>query len=240
MSESITGFSGVIFDCDGILVDSEAPWIDLMTSYLQELDTDGVAAEDLRGLTSAEAVAHLVRLHESLGSPSDVRPPTANEVDRAYSSALAEVAAPMPGAPEFVASMSGILPIAVASNGRAHDVRGLLERAGLIDLFDAIITIDDVERGKPDPDPYLLAASRLGLPASAVVAFEDSPVGSAAAHAAGCIVVGVNEDASITLSADVRLADFHQLSFDPGSGSLLIAPRPPSNFRTEFEHRPDH
>ena len=240
MSESITGFSGVIFDCDGILVDSEAGWIDLMRSYLEDLPTDDVDAEDLRGLTAAEAVAHLVRLYERLGSPSGVRPPTANEVDLAYSAALADVAAPMPGAPEFVASMSGIIPIAVASNGRAPDVRGLLERTGMIDLFDAIITIDDVERGKPAPDPYALAARRLGLPASAVVAFEDSPVGSQAAHAAGCTVVGVNDDPSITLSADVRLADFHQLSFDPESRSLLIDPRPQANSRTELEHNPDH
>lgn len=240
MTESITSFSGAVFDCDGILVDSEAPWIDLMTSYLRELPTADVAAEDLRGLTAAEAVAHLGRLHESLGSPSDVRPPTTDEVDRAYSAALAKVAAPMPGAPKFVASMSGVIPIAVASNGRAHDVRGLLERAGMIDLFDAIITIDDVERGKPAPDPYVLAASRLGLPASAVVAFEDSPVGSEAAHAAGCTVIGVNDNLNITLSADVRLADFHQLSFDPETGSLLIDPQPQSNSRTEFEHNPDH
>lgn len=73
--------------------------------------------------------------------------------------------------------MSGAIPVAVASNGRAEDVRGLLERAGMLHLFDVIVTIDDVEHGKPDPAPYLLAAQRLGLAASAVAAFEDSPSG---------------------------------------------------------------
>lgn len=222
MNDSITGFSGAVFDCDGILVDSEAPWIELMDDYLKSMAADGIAAEDLRGLTAAEAVARLQQVHESLGSPSDVRPPTAEEVDRAYSIALEHVAAPMPGAPELVAALSGSIPIAVASNGRGGDVRGLLERAGMLDLFDAIITIDDVEQGKPAPDPYLLAAQRLGLTASAVVAFEDSPVGSQAAHTAGCTVIGVNDDLSIELACEVRLRHFAPLHFDSRTRTLHV------------------
>ena len=222
MSGSITGFSGAVFDCDGILVDSEAPWIELMGDYLESMAAYDTAAEDLRGLTAAEAVARLQQVHKSLGSPSDVRPPTAEEVDRAYSAALEHVTAPMPGAPELVASLSGSIPIAVASNGRSGDVRGLLERAGMLDLFDAIITIDDVDQGKPAPDPYLLAAQRLGLAASAVVAFEDSPVGSQAAHTAGCTVIGVNSDPSIELAGEVRLRHFAQLRFDSRTRTLLL------------------
>ena len=222
MSGSITGFSGAVFDCDGILVDSEAPWIELMGDYLELMAADDTTAEDLRGLTAAEAVARLQQVHKSLGSPSDVRPPTAEEVDRAYSAALEHVTAPMPGAPELVASLSGSIPIAVASNGRSGDVRGLLERAGMLDLFDAIITIDDVDQGKPAPDPYLLAAQRLGLAASAVVAFEDSPVGSQAAHTAGCTVIGVNSDPSIELAGEVRLRHFAQLRFDSRTRTLLL------------------
>jgi HAD superfamily hydrolase (TIGR01509 family) len=222
MSGSITGFSGAVFDCDGILVDSEAPWIELMGDYLGPMAASGVAAEDLRGLTAFEAVARLQQVHKSIGSPSNVRPPTAEEIDRTYSAALEHVAAPMPGAPELVAALSGNIPIAVASNGRSSDVRGLLERAGMLDLFDTIITIDDVDRGKPAPDPYLLAAQRLGLAASAVVAFEDSPVGSQAAHAAGCTVIGVNDDPSIELAGEVRLRRFAQLHFDSQTRTLLL------------------
>ncbi|MGC2976616.1 HAD family hydrolase [Brevibacterium sp. FAM 25378] len=222
MSDSITGFSGAVFDCDGILVDSEAPWIELMGDYLESMAADGIAAEGLRGLTAAEAVARLQQVYESLGSPSHVRPPTAEEVDRAYSVALEHVAAPMPGAPELVAALSGSIPIAVASNGRSDDVCGLLERAGMLDFFDTIITIDDVIQGKPSPDPYLLAAQRLGLAASAVVAFEDSPVGSRAAHTAGCTVIGVNSDPSIELAGEVRLRHFAQLHFDSRTRTLLV------------------
>lgn len=218
----LTHPAGAIFDCDGILVDSEQPWIDLMTTCLNTIGADDVPAERLRGLTAAEAVTSLSDIYEHLGAPSDVRPPTAAEVDAAYSHALTDLSAPMPGAPGFVASMSGAIPVAVASNGRAEDVRGLLERAGMLHLFDVIVTIDDVEAGKPDPAPYLLAAQRLGVAASAVVAFEDSPVGSQAAVGAGCTVVGINDDPEVELAGDVRLRDFAQLRFDRTDHSLHL------------------
>ena len=70
----------------------------------------------------------------------------------------------MPGAPELVASLSGTIPIAVASNGRGGDVRGLLERAGMLDFFDAIITIDDVDQGKPHRTPTFWPHSDSGWP----------------------------------------------------------------------------
>lgn len=218
----LSDLEGAIFDCDGILVDSEQPWIDLMTSYLRTLGASHIPAERLRGLTAAEAVTSLAEIHQHLGSPSAATPPTAAEVDAAYSDALADLSAPMPGAQEFVASMSGTVPVAVASNGRAADVRGLLERAGMLRLFDIIVTIDDVEHGKPDPAPYLLAAQRLGVAASAVVAFEDSPVGSRAAADAGCTVIGINDDPDVELAGDVRLADFGQLRFDRAAHSIHL------------------
>lgn len=218
----LSDLEGAIFDCDGILVDSEQPWIDLMTSYLRTLGASHIPAERLRGLTAAEAVTSLAEIHQHLGSPSDATPPTAAEVDAAYSDSLADLSAPMPGALEFVASMSGVIPVAVASNGRAADVRGLLERAGMLRLFDIIVTIDDVEHGKPDPAPYLLAAQRLGVAASAVVAFEDSPVGSRAAADAGCTVIGINDDPDVELAGDVRLADFGQLRFDRTAHSIHL------------------
>lgn len=218
----LSDLEGAIFDCDGILVDSEQPWIDLMTIYLRKIGAVDISAESLRGLTAAEAVAVLSDTYQRLGDSSNAAPPTAAEVDAAYSDSLADLSAPIPGAPELVASMSGAIPVAVASNGRSEDVRGLLDRAGMLHLFDVIITIDDVEHGKPDPAPYLLAAERLGVAASATVAFEDSPVGSQAAESAGCTVVGVNDDPNVELAGSVRLAHFGQLQFDRTTRSLHL------------------
>jgi sugar-phosphatase len=80
----------------------------------------------------------------------------------------------------------------------------VLTAAGLLDLFRIVIAQDDVTRGKPDPQPYLLAAERLGIPPEELTVFEDTDVGVASARAAGAHVVGVTR----TLGAErLREAD---------------------------------
>lgn len=214
--------AGAIFDCDGILIDSEQPWLDLMSEYLHRLDAADVPVQRLRGISAEEAVATLESLRSEHSHAAGRTAPSLAEVDAAYSAALSTLVAPMPGAKDLVAALSGTVPIAVATNGRRDDVRGLLDRADMLNLFDAIVSVEDVECGKPAPAPYLLAADRLGLDAASVVAFEDSAVGSLAAHRAGCTVIGVNADARIRLSADVRLAHLSQVRFDPSTRSLSI------------------
>nr|WP_284711301.1 HAD family phosphatase [Brevibacterium sp. XM4083] len=209
---------GAIFDCDGILVDSERPWLDLMAAYLDRLGVNDDRAESFRGLSGAEAAEQLAAVATGVGTA-----PTATEIDSAYTAALAEVSAPMPGARQLVRALAGVVPIAVASNGRSADVRGLLDRAGLLDCFDAIVTIDDVDDGKPSPDVYLRAAHDLGLDPRVAVAFEDSPVGSQAAAAAGCTVVGINADRGIPLVADVRLTEMSDVHVDPTTRMLRIS-----------------
>lgn len=218
----LSRISGAVFDCDGILVDSEQPWIDLMADCLRRIGAVDVPAQQLRGLTAAEAVVKLAEIHDGLGAAATSSPPSTEQIDSAYGRALAGLTAPMPGAQELVAAMSGTIPVAVASNGRGEDVRGLLERAGMLHLFDEVVTIDDVADGKPAPDPYLTAVSRLGLDPAAAVAFEDSPVGSQAAHRAGCTVIGVNEDAEVGLTADVRLTHLGQARFDTSTRTLHL------------------
>lgn len=215
------GIAGVVFDCDGILVDSEQPWLDLMARWLRTLGISGFPPEAMRGMTGAEAAAALRRAHVGGTRPA---PPEPQEIDRAYSEALAGLAAPMPGAPELVRALAGTVPVAVASNGRREDVHGLLERVGVLDLFDVVVTVEDVEHGKPDPAPYLLAARRLGVDPHRTVAFEDSVLGSQAARAAGCTVVGVNEDLTLPLVADVRLSSMREIVFDAETRTMHAAP----------------
>ena len=83
------------------------------------------------------------------------------------------------------------IPCAVASNSDRPWVDRVLTIAGLTGRFQTIATADEVEHPKPAPDVYLLAASRLGVPAQRCAAFEDSPRGLAAAHAAGMFTVAV-------------------------------------------------
>ena len=100
------------------------------------------------------------------------------------------------GARELVRALAGELPLAIASGARHEEIEAILRGLGLRDAFAAIVGVDDVERAKPDPLPYLEAARRLatsapGLAPIECVAFEDSLPGIASARGAGMKVVGV-------------------------------------------------
>jgi len=82
---------------------------------------------------------------------------------------------------------------ALVTTASAESVRAILVRHELAALFDAVVTGDDVAQQKPSPEPYLLAAERLGVPPAACLAFEDSEIGLASAEAAGIATVRVGE-----------------------------------------------
>jgi HAD superfamily hydrolase (TIGR01509 family) len=98
---------------------------------------------------------------------------------------------PMTGAAELVRALRGRVPVAVASNTPGPLVRGALECAGVAELFEVVVTADEVAEPKPSPDVYLRACELLGASPAASVALEDSPTGVAAARAAGMYVIGV-------------------------------------------------
>lgn len=110
----------------------------------------------------------------------------------AFLAALDETpAVPMPGAREVVEACRRIGPCAVVSSGYRDDILETLRSAGLARLFATVVTGEDVLEPKPHPEPYKLAAARLGVPVSDVLAFEDSARGVASAVEAGCVVVAV-------------------------------------------------
>jgi HAD superfamily hydrolase (TIGR01509 family) len=115
---------------------------------------------------------------------------------------------PMPGARELLAALRerGV-PLGLATNSGREFATRALRSAGLHDVFDAIVSAQDVERPKPAPDVYLEAAARLGVAPADCVALEDSETGVAAARAAGMTVVGVPSFPAIDLSAADLVAD---------------------------------
>ncbi|GAB3194248.1 HAD family hydrolase [Nesterenkonia suensis] len=198
----------VIFDCDGLLVDSESVWMELIASWLPQgtptadtADTADTALEDFRGLGVDESAR---RLAELLGSPASAAG-IESKLTARYSSLLAEGVRPMPGAVELVEALSGVVPLAVASNGLRADVLAMLADVGILERVDVVRTLDDVAAGKPAPDLYLAAAAALGVAPEQTVAFEDSPAGSRAAQAAGTTVIGVNADTGVELACALRL-----------------------------------
>jgi HAD superfamily hydrolase (TIGR01509 family) len=134
------------------------------------------------------------------------------------------------GAVEILGELKGRgIPMAVATSSRAHHALGHLGKAGLLDLFDTIVTRDQVTNPKPHPEPYLTAAERLGVSPVDCLALEDSHSGVRAAHAAGMQTIMVpdlvqpSQEIKLLCTAvmkslhDVRRAAFPELAAAVGA-----------------------
>ncbi len=197
----------LIFDFDGLIVDTETPalesWRQIYAEHGQELGLE-VWAGALGTNHGFDALAHLIALVAAAEThPSGLPGAAAAEALRAEAAAMArrrqELKAAMsegqpvlPGVVELLdqAAAAG-MPCAVASSSGRAWVEGWLGRLGLRERFACVRTGDDVPRTKPDPALFLAAAACLGLPPAACLVLEDSPNGILAARAAGCPVVAV-------------------------------------------------
>jgi HAD superfamily hydrolase (TIGR01509 family) len=181
----------VVFDLDGVLVDSEGLWGHAEQRVVRELGYrwDPQIQSLLLGRGPDDAARRLAEHLEAAGPGPDV-----TEVARRLLLAAADEfrrsMAPRAGARELVEDLHGRLPLAVATNSRRVLVDLALEGAGLAGVFTAVVCADDVPAPKPDPAPYLLACRLLGVTAQRSVCIEDSPVGVASAKAAGLWVIG--------------------------------------------------
>ena len=180
-------FEFVIFDCDGVLIDSETVALPVLGTMLAELgaslDVDEVHRR-FGGLSLAQVMAEVA---STIGSP----PPPAFEADFARRSedALRTALVPIPGVTGVLEGLK--LPFCTASNAESAEIRFNLDVAGLRHHFgDRIFTATDVEHPKPAPDLYLLAAETHGVDPAACAVVEDTPTGVAAGTAAGMHVFG--------------------------------------------------
>jgi HAD superfamily hydrolase (TIGR01509 family) len=180
----------VIFDLDGLLVDSEPlaaeVWRRAVAAYGATIsDAEVSAMLGKRIVDDAEALItahHLPATVESLVS-------TRNVILRAL---LPDVLRTMPGAIELARGLRARgIPLALATSGQRWYAEACLAVVGLSDVFPIRVTAEDVTRGKPDPEVYLTAAARLGLAPGLCLALEDAPLGAAAAIAARARVIAV-------------------------------------------------
>lgn len=179
----------MVFDCDGVLVDSEpvSEWV-----WRSTLDGHGIdIGPDFAAWIGTTDQGIAVRFAAEAGmSPARL----ADENAQAFVDRLAEV-----GIEVFDDALAALertraagLGLAVATNSERWRLKAILEAAGLADVFSIAITSDDVARPKPAPDIYLEAVARLGMEPSRVVIVEDSPTGVAAGRSAGMRVVAVD------------------------------------------------
>ena len=181
--------AAIIFDLDGVLLDSEQRWNEAKEALVRE--AGGTWLEEaptvMMGMSSPEWSAYL---RDDLGVQRDLDAINADVVRRMHESYEAGLPL-LPGALETVRALAARWPLGLASSSNREIIDVFLERSGVGDLFGATVSSEQVARGKPAPDVYLETARRLEVDPRACVAIEDSANGLRAAAAAGMPVVGV-------------------------------------------------
>jgi HAD superfamily hydrolase (TIGR01509 family) len=187
-------FRAVVFDMDGLLLDSEPMWHDAERELL-ERHGDSFSEADLVASHGRALVDTAAAYAERLGLAA-----------AAIEAEIAEImlvryrsGAPLhAGARALVDGLAGRVPMAVASNTSAGLVRGALDAVGL--AIPVVVSGQDMGRPKPQPHVYAEACRALGVAPADAVAFEDSPMGVRSARAAGLFVVGVPERPDVDLA----------------------------------------
>jgi HAD superfamily hydrolase (TIGR01509 family) len=181
--------SAVVFDLDGVLVDSEHVWDEVREDLARERGGrwHDRAQADMMGMSSPEWSRYM---HDVIGladSPAAI----SDEVVRRMLARYEERLPLIDGAADAVARMAARYPLAVASSANRPLIDAALDLSGLARFFDATVSSEEVARGKPAPDVFLEAARRLGVPPDRCAAVEDSGNGIRAAHAAGMRVLAI-------------------------------------------------
>jgi len=179
---------GLVFDCDGTIADTMPlhyrAWVQAMKEY---------GAEFPETLFYEMAGVPTVRIIEILNEKFGYRIPVIEAADRKEDLYVELVPEALPIEPvvRLVRQFAGRLPMAVATGGNRMICTKTLNAIGLLELFQHIVTADDVAHGKPAPDIFLEAARRISVEPTACYAFEDGEPGIIAARAAGMTVIDI-------------------------------------------------
>jgi HAD superfamily hydrolase (TIGR01509 family) len=180
----------LIFDCDGVIVDSEAISMSIDAMLMQRHGIE-ITEEEMHKRFVGSTFAAMMRdfaTKYGVEFPPDLEQIKDAEMEIAYRSGLPEI----PGIkPSLFTLRARGHRMAIASNGPRHRIHLALGILGLENIFDEIVTFEDVVNPKPAPDMYLLAASKLGAEAKDCIVLEDSVTGLTAAVASGARVIGV-------------------------------------------------
>ena len=210
----------VLFDLDGVLVDTEPWWDEVRIAFAAEHGRSW-GPDDQRAVMGANSRGWARIMRERLGLDTlDEAAILGAVVDGVLACYRYREVPRIPGALEAVRRIAASRPVALASSSHPAILRAAVEALGLHDVLGAIASSDEVEHGKPAPDVYLLAAERLGIEPAGCLVVEDSLNGVRAGRAAGMTVVLVPNE-SVTPAegageiADIVLASLADL--DPGA-----------------------
>ena len=179
----------VIFDLDGVIIDTEEVWEEVRRGYVAEFGREFLpdTQDRMMGMSTGEWSAHLAHEVGVPRTPEQVAADVLGRMAERYRTALPLI----PGSVEAVRRLGARFPLGLASSSARVLIDQVLETAGLTGAFQVTLSTEEVPRGKPAPDVYLAAAGKLGLDPSVCAAVEDSSNGLRAAGAAGLAVIAV-------------------------------------------------
>ena len=191
----------VIFDCDGLLMDTEPCWTVAETEIFAKrgLPFGDQQKEQVIGKSIDAAADTMAQLFEEPGAGEAIQA----ELLELVGEVVAREAKPMAGAPDLVERVQKVVPVAVASNSPRALLNAALLRGGFESTFPVSLAADEVSSPKPAPDMYLRACEKLGVVPEEALAFEDSMTGLRSAQAAGIRLVGVPTLRGTHFPADV-------------------------------------
>lgn len=205
--------AAVIFDCDGVLVDSERIANQVLADLLTEAGLPTTREESMRDYMGRTMAACRALAEERFGGPLPAALFDDDYHERCFA-AFARELRPVPGIEAVLAALDGVpLPYCVASSGHPKKIRATLGHTGLLPRFEGRITsATEVAQGKPAPDVFLLAAERLGLAPAACQVVEDSVLGVRAGRAAGMRVLGFARDVAPDALAEAGAVVFRDMA----------------------------
>ncbi|QTE03047.1 HAD family hydrolase [Streptomyces cyanogenus] len=218
-------YNAALFDLDGTLIDTEPrsfeAWSRLFRNH--RVPHDEATIKGFAGRPGREALLDHLDLFPG------------HTVDELFAEALGYTSLPdmppvkaVPGALELLGRLreSGV-PLGLVTSGTRDYARHELGAIGALDLFDVLVTSDDVTRGKPDPQGCLACCAALGVEPSAVVVFEDAPAGVAAAKRAGadCVAITSTQPPAALAAADLIVPDLTGMTWPPPTPSVVAATR---------------
>jgi HAD superfamily hydrolase (TIGR01509 family) len=188
-TDPVSSLEAVVFDMDGVLLDSEEIWDEARHALALErgLDWPESAQRDMMGMSSREWSLYM---HERVGlaaSPEEISAEVVRRLEDLYWQHLPL----LEGAVQAVERMAKRFRLGLASSSNRPIIELVLELAAVADCFEVTVSSEEVERGKPAPDVYLEALRRLGVAPERAAAIEDSTNGLLSARAAGMLVVAV-------------------------------------------------
>jgi HAD superfamily hydrolase (TIGR01509 family) len=205
----------VVFDLDGVLLDSEQIWDEVREQLARERGGrwHERAQRAMMGMSSTEWSQYM---HDEIGlpeSPEEISAEVVRRLEEQYRQHLPL----LDGAVEAVERLAAHWPLGIASSSNREVIDLVLELSGLAPFFKVTVSSEEVARGKPAPDVYLEAARRLGVTPERSAAIEDSENGIRAAKAAGMRVIAIPNphfppDPEALEEADVTLGSLAELS----------------------------